>query len=88
MDRNAPRRECNMKNELLQVLYERGFLYQSIHEEALNVLCSKGPVSFYWGCDATADSLHVGNLMGIMVARWFQDMHHRPILCLSLRRKH
>jgi tyrosyl-tRNA synthetase len=72
-----------MKNELLQVLYERGFLYQSIHEEALNVLCSKGPVSFYWGCDATADSLHVGNLMGIMVARWFQDMHHRPILLVG-----
>ena len=38
-----------------------------------------GPVAIYYGCDPTADSLHVGNLIGLVTLRRFQDAGHRPI---------
>jgi tyrosyl-tRNA synthetase len=43
----------------------------------------KAPVTFYWGVDATADSLHVGQLVGLMVLRRLQRAGHRPILLLG-----
>ena len=39
---------------------------------------AEGPITLYYGCDPTADSLHVGNLIGLLVLRRFQDAGHRP----------
>src|SRR5439155_12175764 len=41
------------------------------------------PVTFYWGIDATADSLHAGQLVGLMAVRRLQQAGHRPILLLG-----
>ena len=40
---------------------------------------AEGPITLYYGFDPTADSLHVGNLIGLLVLRRFQDAGHRPI---------
>jgi tyrosyl-tRNA synthetase len=40
---------------------------------------TEGPITVYNGCDPTADSLHVGNLIGLLVLRRFQDAGHRPL---------
>ena len=44
---------------------------------------SREPISFYWGIDATADSLHAGQLVGLMAVRRLQRAGHRPILLLG-----
>lgn len=52
---------------LKQELEERGLLYQVTNDEIFEKL-DKGGVNFYLGCDPTADSLHLGNFIGFMVA--------------------
>ncbi len=64
---------------VLEVLRERGFLYQLTHEEVMGKLLSEGPVTFYTGFDPTADSLHIGHLLPIMAMRWLQKYGHRPL---------
>jgi tyrosyl-tRNA synthetase len=51
--------------------------------QQLDEACAAGPIAGYWGCDATAPSLHVGNLMGLMVMKWFQETGHHPILLVG-----
>ena len=46
---------------------------------ALAARLAEGPITLYYGFDPTADSLHVGNLIGLLVLRRFQDAGHRPI---------
>ncbi|GAJ46114.1 tyrosine--tRNA ligase [Holospora elegans E1] len=71
------------KSDLLHTLQQRGFIYQSTHPELLDSAFSSGSVLSYCGFDATAESLHVGNLVALMVARWMQEYGHRPILLLG-----
>jgi tyrosyl-tRNA synthetase len=52
---------------------------ESTDRAALAARLAEGPISLYYGCDPTADSLHVGNLIGLLVLRRFQDAGHRPI---------
>jgi tyrosyl-tRNA synthetase len=40
---------------------------------------TRGPITLYYGCDPTSDSLHVGNLIGLLVLRRFQEAGHRPV---------
>ena len=47
----------------------RGFIFQCTDIEALRAAMQAGPISAYIGFDCTADSLHVGNLVGIMILR-------------------
>ena len=47
--------------------------------EALAARLAAGPITLYYGFDPTADSLHIGNLIGVLVLRRFQDAGHRPI---------
>ena len=63
----------------IDILRERGFLYQLTDEEASRKLLGEGPQTFYVGFDPTADSLHVGHLLPIMGMRWLQKCGHRPI---------
>jgi tyrosyl-tRNA synthetase len=68
---------------LLRTLLERGFLHQCTDLEALDALALEGPVTGYIGFDATADSLHVGGLLQIMLLRRLQQAGHRPIVLIG-----
>ena len=60
-------------------LGSRGLLQDHTEEAALRELLEPGGVSLYHGIDPTAPSLHLGNLIGVLVLRRFQDAGHRPI---------
>ena len=65
---------------VLDMLKERGFIAQVTFEEDLYKAMEKGPVTFYLGIDPTADSLHVGHFMPIIMASHLQKAGHRPII--------
>lgn len=64
---------------VFDVLKERGFVNQLTHEQPLIDLLAKETVTAYVGFDPTADSLHVGHLMGMMALAHLQRAGHRPI---------
>jgi len=66
---------------VFDTLKERGFIAQVTHENEIRELFDKEKVSFYIGFDPTADSLHVGHFLGMMVMAHMQQAGHRPI-CL------
>lgn len=68
-----------MQNELLVELQARGFINQTSNLDALNDALNAGKISAYLGSDPTADSLHVGHLVPVMMMRWLQKYGHRPI---------
>ncbi|MEM8951351.1 MAG: tyrosine--tRNA ligase [Pseudomonadota bacterium] len=67
------------RSEFIQAVVERGFLHQATDLDALDQLAASKRLTAYIGFDATADSLHVGNLVGIMMLRLLQRTGHRPI---------
>ena len=69
--------------DFVQVLRERGYIHQVSDEDGLRALATKGPVTAYIGFDCTAPSLHVGNLIGIMMLRVLQRCGHRPIALIG-----
>ncbi len=64
---------------LLDDLEARGLIHDTTDRAALAERLAAGPVTVYVGFDPTADSLHVGNLIGLLTLRRFQDAGHRPI---------
>ena len=70
------------KSDFLRVLQERGFIHQLTDEAGLDAALAKTRTC-YIGFDATADSLHVGSLLQIMLLRWFQKTGHRPIVLMG-----
>ena len=70
-------------SSLLKLLDERGYIHQLTDAAALDVLASKETISAYVGFDATAPSLHVGNLVSIMLLRRLQQAGHRPIVLMG-----
>jgi tyrosyl-tRNA synthetase len=64
---------------ILDDLEARGLVHDSTDRQALAARLAEGPMTLYYGCDPTADSLHVGNLIGLLVLRRFQDAGHRPV---------
>jgi tyrosyl-tRNA synthetase len=71
------------RSDLLRLLDERGYIHQLTDAEGLDPLALKGPVTGYIGFDATAPSLHVGNLVSIMLLRRLQQAGHRPIVLMG-----
>jgi tyrosyl-tRNA synthetase len=71
------------RSSLLQSLAERGFLHQCTDLDGLDKLALDGPVTGYIGFDCTADSLHVGSLVQIMMLRRLQQAGHRPIVLMG-----
>jgi tyrosyl-tRNA synthetase len=71
------------KSEFLQVLASRGFIHQISNAEGLDGKAVAGPITGYVGFDATAPSLHIGNLLTIMMLRWLQKTGHRPIALMG-----
>ncbi|MDQ3294611.1 MAG: tyrosine--tRNA ligase, partial [Actinomycetota bacterium] len=65
--------------DVLADLDARGLIHDTTDREALAARLAAGPVTLYYGCDPTADSLHIGNLIGLLVLRRFADAGHRPI---------
>ena len=65
------------------VLKERGFIKQTTHEEEIRELLSKEKVTFYIGFDPTADSLHVGHFMQIIIMMYMQKFGHIPIVLIG-----
>jgi tyrosyl-tRNA synthetase len=70
-------------SDLLKLLDERGYIHQLTDAAGLDTLAEKGPVTGYIGFDATAPSLHVGNLVSIMLLRRMQQAGHRPIVLMG-----
>lgn len=62
---------------------ERGLLAQATDENAIRELLGKEKVTFYIGFDPTADSLHVGHFMQLIIMRYMQQAGHRPIALLG-----
>jgi tyrosyl-tRNA synthetase len=71
------------KSSLLKLLDERGYIHQLTDGAALDPLAAKEVVTAYIGFDATAPSLHVGNLVSIMLLRRLQQAGHRPIVLMG-----
>jgi tyrosyl-tRNA synthetase len=65
--------------DVVDELSWRGLIAQATDLDALRDHLASGPATVYYGCDPTAPSLHIGNLVGLVVLRWFQTYGHRPI---------
>ena len=68
---------------VLDVLQERGFIKQMSHETEIKELLEKEKITFYIGIDPTADSLHVGHFIALMMMSHMQKAGHRPIVLLG-----
>ena len=71
------------KSPFLQEAEARGFVFQCTDGEALDAALLAGPLSGYIGFDVTADSLHVGSMIQIMMLRLLQKHGHRPVALLG-----
>ncbi len=71
------------KSDFLNIMEERGFINQCSDFESLDEKLREGTQSAYIGFDATAKSLHIGNLTGIMMLHWFQKCGHKPITLMG-----
>ena len=72
-----------MAENVFDVLKERGLLAQTTHEDEIRELLGKEKVTFYIGFDPTADSLHVGHFLQMVVMKHMQDHGHRPIALIG-----
>ena len=70
-------------SDFLQDATARGFFHQCTDLPALDAACLAGPISGYIGFDCTADSLHVGHLMQLMMLRLMQRHGHRPVALMG-----
>ena len=72
-----------MKNKFLIEMQSRGYLNQCTDLSKLEQICNKKPIIGYIGFDCTANSLHVGSLLQIMILKLMQKHGHRPIVLLG-----
>lgn len=72
-----------MSSNVFDVLKERGFIAQTTNEEKIREILGNEKVTFYTGFDPTADSLHVGHLLQLIVMTHMQKAGHRPIVLLG-----
>nr|WP_321252510.1 tyrosine--tRNA ligase [uncultured Ruegeria sp.] len=71
------------KSDFIATMIERGFLADCTDYQGLDDALISGVQTAYIGYDATAQSLHVGHLMNIMVLRWLQQTGHKPITLMG-----
>lgn len=71
------------KSDFMHVMMERGYLADCTDYQGLDEALSAGMVTAYIGYDATAQSLHVGHLLNIMMLRWLQKTGHKPITLMG-----
>jgi tyrosyl-tRNA synthetase len=70
---------AKFKSEFLNVLDQRGFIHQISDPEGLDALAARGPITGYVGYDATATSIHIGNLITVTMLYWLQATGHKAI---------
>jgi tyrosyl-tRNA synthetase len=70
---------AKFKSDFLNVLDQRGFIHQISDPEGLDALAVKGPITGYVGYDATATSIHIGNLITVTMLYWLQETGHKAI---------
>ena len=73
----------NYKSSLIGQFSERGYIHQATDIEALDALAAEHSIPTYIGFDCTADSLHVGSLVQIMMLRILQQCGHKPIVVMG-----
>ena len=71
--------DITMSSDVLAELRERGLIFQVAGEDAIEQWLAAEPRTLYCGFDPTADSLHIGSLVPLLVLRRFQASGHRPI---------
>ena len=72
-----------MKNNFLQEMQDRGYINQCTDLGKLREICNKKSISGYIGFDCTANSLHVGSLLQIMILKLMQKYGHQPIVLMG-----
>ncbi|WP_192356080.1 tyrosine--tRNA ligase [Mesorhizobium mediterraneum] len=72
-----------LKSDFLRIMSERGFIHQISDDAGLDQLFAKETVTAYVGYDATATSLHIGNLISATMLYWLQETGHRPIALMG-----
>ena len=73
----------NYESQFMQLMHGRNFIHQVTDETELDAMMDRGRVTAYIGFDCTADSLHVGSLVQIMMLRHLQKCGHRPIVLMG-----
>ena len=68
---------------VFDILEERNYIEQMTHPEQMKKLFAEESVPFYIGIDPTADSLHVGHFVSLMVASHMQKCGHKPIILVG-----
>ena len=74
---------AQFKSDFMRVLHERGFVHQCTDSDSLDRKAAAGELIAYVGYDCTADSLHIGHLVTIMVLRWLQKTGNKPIALMG-----
>jgi tyrosyl-tRNA synthetase len=74
---------ATFKSDFMRIVHERGMVHQCSDTARLDELLSTGTRTAYIGFDCTADSLHVGHLLQIMLLRWWQKTGHQPIALMG-----
>ena len=72
-----------MNTKLFETLVERGYIYQTTNEEEVKKLLNGKPTCLYVGIDPTADSLHIGHCLPLILAKYLQDAGHKVIIVLG-----
>jgi len=78
-----PRMRYHPKSEFLHVMISRGYMADCTDLQGLDEALCRGVVPAYIGYDATAQSLHVGHLLNVMMLRWLQKTGHKPITLMG-----
>src|SRR5690242_17064680 len=74
---------AGFKSDFMRIVHERGMVHQCSDAARLDELLSTGTRCAYIGFDCTADSLHIGHLLQIMLLRWWQKCGHKPIALMG-----
>ena len=71
------------KSKLINLFSERGYIHQATDLDTIDTLATNSILPIYIGFDCTADSLHVGSLVQIMMLRILQKCGHKPIVLMG-----
>ena len=74
---------AGFKSDFMRIVHERGMVHQCSDTPRLDELLATGVRTAYIGFDCTADSLHIGHLLQIMLLRWWQKCGHKPIALMG-----
>ena len=81
--KNVIRDDVSKHTNVFDVLKERGFIEQCTHEDEIRELLGKEKIKFYIGFDPTADCLHIGHFMQIIIMMYMQKFGHTPVVLIG-----